>query len=483
MKRKLFQKQELLEYQEFFLMKENSIIKIVVGKYENEILIKVKNNIAIYKLYELSKIVKPEFNTIDKSYENLIDLFEQSKMTINYISHKDIILRLKKDDKTELEFKLMFNKDYKDIFINELNRLKNEINLIKNENKLLNKEISKLKNCNSNDPEKIEKLEEIKNHSYTSMDLDNTFTVFRSINDILYLIYSTQSKSIICYDLENQQIINKIKKSHNEFITNFKYYFDNINKRDLLMSISKDDNNIRVWNANNWECLCNLKNINNTGLLYSACLLNENQNYIITSNYSNELNSESIKVFDFKGNKIKEIDGSNEDVLYIDSYYDKNLSKSYIITGNINYAKSYDFIQNKLYFKYCDNSNTSHNSIIIKNDEYIVQLIESSYDGNIRIWNFHSGLLLDKIKINEEGLRSICLWHNHFLFVSCEEKIIKLIELKKKIIMKNLEGHTSEVLCLKKFNHSHFGECLISQDYDNNIILWGNKNNLFIFDE
>ena len=394
MKRKLFQKQELLEYQEFFLMKENSIIKIVVGKYENEILIKVKNNIAIYKLYELSKIVKPEFNTIDKSYENLIDLFEQSKITINYISHKDIILRLKKDDKTELEFKLMFNKDYKDIFINELN-------------------------------EKIEKLEEIKNHSYTSMDLDNTFTVFRSINDILYLIYSTQSKSIICYDLENQQIINKIKKSHNEFITNFKYYFDNINKRDLLMSISKDDNNIRVWNANNWECLCNLKNINNTGLLYSACLLNENQNYIITSNYSTELNSESIKVFDFKGNKIKEINGSNEDVLYIDSYYDKNLSKSYIITGNINYAKSYDFIQNKLYFKYCDNSNTSHNSIIIKNDEYIVQLIESSYDGNIRIWNFHSGLLLDKIKINEEGLRSICLWHNHFLFVSCEEKIIK----------------------------------------------------------
>jgi WD40 repeat protein len=464
-------------------MKENSIIKIVVGKYENEILIKVKNNIVIFKLKDISKIVKHEFNTIDNSYEYLIDLFEQSKITINNISHKDITLSLTKDDKNEFEFKLMFNKDYKDIFINELNRLKNEINFLKNENKILSKEISKLKNCNSINPENIEKLAEIKNHSYTSMDLDNTFTVFRTINDILYLIYSTESKSIICYDLENQKIINKVKKSHNEYITNFKYYFDNINKRDLLMSISKEDNNIRVWNVNNWECLCNLKNINKTGLLYSACLLNDKQNYIITSNYSIELNSEPIKVFDFRGNKIKEIDGSNEDILYIDSYYDKNLSKSYIITGNINYVKSYDFIQNKLYFKYCDNSNTSHNSIIIKNDEYIVKLIESSYDGNIRIWNFHSGLLLDKIKINEEGLRSICLWHNHFLFVSCEEKIIKLIELKKKIIMKNLEGHTSEVLCLKKLNHSQFGECLISQDYDNNIILWGNKNNLFILDE
>jgi len=483
MKKKIFQKQELLEFQEFFLMEGNSIIKIVVGKYENEILIKVKNNIAIYKLYELSKIVKHEFNTIDKLYEFLIDLFEQSKISINTISQKDIILKLKENDKTEIEFKLLFNKNNKDVFINELNRLKNEINLLKNENKILSNEISKLKNCNSNNPENIDKLAEIENNSYTSMDLDNTFTVFRTINDILCLIYSTESKSIVCYDLENQQIINEIKQGHNEFITNFKYYFDNINKRDLLMSISKEDNNIKVWDVNNWECLCNLKNINNTGLLYSACLLNEKENYIITSNYSIELSSEPIKVFDFKGNKIKEIDGSNEDILYIDSYYDKNLSKNYIITGNINYVKSYDFIQNKLYFKYCDNSNTSHNSIIIKNDEYIVQLIESSYDGNIRIWNFHSGLLLDKIKINEDGLRSICLWHNHFLFVSCEEKIIKLIELKKKIIMKNLEGHSSEVLCLKKLQHSQFGECLISQDYDNNIILWGNKSNLFIFDE
>jgi hypothetical protein len=50
-------------------MKENSIIKIVVGKYENEILIKVKNNIVIFKLKDISKIVKHEFNTIDNSYE------------------------------------------------------------------------------------------------------------------------------------------------------------------------------------------------------------------------------------------------------------------------------------------------------------------------------------------------------------------------------------------------------------------------------
>ena len=47
MKKKIFQNQELLDYHDFFLMKENSIIKIVVGKYENEILIKVMNLILL----------------------------------------------------------------------------------------------------------------------------------------------------------------------------------------------------------------------------------------------------------------------------------------------------------------------------------------------------------------------------------------------------------------------------------------------------
>ena len=113
----------------------------------------------------------------------------------------------------------------------------------------------------------------------------------------------------------------------------------------------------------------------------------------------------------------------------------------------------------------------------------MVKLIESSYDGNIRIWNFHSGILLSKIKVNDEGLRGICLWNTNYLFVSTEEKIIKLIDLKKEIIIKNYLGHTSEVLCIKKIKHLQFGECLISQDYDNNFILWGNKSNLIISNE
>jgi WD40 repeat protein len=82
------------------------------------------------------------------------------------------------------------------------------------------------------------------------------------------------------------------------YITNFRHYLDKNNKRDLIMSISSNDNNLKVWNVNIFQCLVNIRNINKNGFLNSACFLKDNNTiYVITSNlyfYSYE----SITVFD-----------------------------------------------------------------------------------------------------------------------------------------------------------------------------------------
>ena len=170
------------------------------------------------------------------------------------------------------------------------------------------------------------------------------------------------------------------------------------------MSVSKNDNNIRIWNINNWECIQNITNINKVGKLLSACFIKDNNKiYIITSNFNKNGNSEYIKIFDLNGQKIKEIDNSNVEIFFIDIYYDNILSKNFIITGNHSYIKSYDYNNNQLYHKYNDNYKHSHNSMIINNNKKIIKLIESSY-GTIRIWNFHSGLLLNKIRITDDFL-------------------------------------------------------------------------------
>ena len=277
----------------------------------------------------------------------------------------------------------------------------------------------------------------------------------------------------------NKKKITELKYAHNEYITNFRYYLDGINKRDLIISASKNDNNIRIWNFNNWECIHNYTNINNVGWLLSACFLKENnQIYIITSNCNKNGNSENIKVFDLNGHKIKEINNSNEKTYFIDIYYDKILSKNYIIAGNLGHTKSYDYANNQLYHNYNDNDGCSHISIIINNNKNIIKLIESSCDGNIRIWDFHSGLLLNKIKISEKALYSICLWNDDYLFVGCSDKTIRLIEINNGLIIKSLTSHDNCVITVEKIIHPKYGECLISQNWGKSSIkLWIIKNN------
>ena len=315
--------------------------------------------------------------------------------------------------------------------------------------------------------------------SYTNGFLDNTFIVFKDINDILYLIYSNR-KSIISYNLINFQKINQIKDAHNEEISNFRHHLDKVNKRDLLLSLSKIDNNIQIWNAQNFECLFNIRKVNIAGYLYSSCFLNDkNKIYIITSNWNLTI-QENIKVFNLKGKIIKKIKDSNDLTFFIDNYYDKKIFKNYIITSNQNYLKSYDFNNNKIYHKYDDNDIYEHSNLIIYEKKNLVQIIESSLDKNIRVWNFNSGQLIYKSSIITDcELYGICLWDDEHIFIGCEDKTIKYIELKSGIIHKNLINHLNKVISIKKINHPIYGECLISQGrgYDQ-IRMWVNKDKI-----
>ena len=111
------------------------------------------------------------------------------------------------------------------------------------------------------DPMKISYKGKITKDSYAFSSsclsrLDNTFTVFKSnFDNIIYLIYANENKSIISYNLIERKKINELANAHNNNITNFRYYLDKEKKRDLLISISSDDRNLKLWNINNLECL------------------------------------------------------------------------------------------------------------------------------------------------------------------------------------------------------------------------------------
>ena len=328
------------------------------------------------------------------------------------------------------------------------------------------------------EPPDLKLLCELTKNSYGSFDLDNTFATFKSINNFLLLVYSTKLGSLICYDLINFTKIIEIKNSNKNNITNIRHFLDAKNKRDLIISISDRNNNLKLWNVNNWECIIDISHVNTVGLLCSACNLNENNNiYIITSNCNIIGESEKIKIFDLEGKIINQINDSNENIYYLDTLYDTKNKKIYLLTGNMNYIKSYDYYKNNLYHKYFDNESGIHISIKINEINNLFTLVESCTYGLIRIWNFHSAELLNKIKIDNDWIFGICLWDKNYVFVACKYKLIKLVNLEKGIIEKNLEGHNSGVFTIQKLEHPKFGKCLISQGYeDDQIKLWTNTN-------
>ena len=525
--------ENVVAFDEHFYNINGKIFRFVIYKsYDDKIEIKCKNYGIKMDCFELSNATKSLFNTSDEAFDYLNNLFEENKVNLNSITPKKeikLILNIYIYNKEKpYELILKYNKysfdepnnNYNELK-NEINNLKEEIDIIKNENRNFKNEFQNLKNKNEilriekeinylKEEEKLIKdeikniqqnIENIKkeienekvkndynknnfeknpidikfrediNDAYAKYVLENSFSSFKSIDEIYYLIYSNKNKDILFYDLEKNKIIKERKNAHNEYISGFRHYLENniYNKRDIIMSVSCKDNNIKLWNVQNLDLLLNLQNINLHGELDSACFLKDkNQSYIISSNdEENELNTELIKVYDFNGNKIKEIFDSNDNTFFIDSFFDKKLNKNFIITSNNSHMKSYDFNENKLYQTYCNFDNRGHFSFIIYEKNNMIKLIDSVVDGNIKIWNFHTARLLKKIKIANYRIYSICLWNYENLFIGSEDKTIKLIELNNGTIIKIIEGHNKDVISLRKIYIPQYGECLISQGWLN----------------
>ena len=390
-------------------------------------------------------------------------------------------------DERERNLELLFSKSAK----SETTKL-NEIidyslsDIEKIKEKLDNLDINKLTQIKERkNPINIEFSSDIIKNSFANYSYESSFFVFKSINNQLELAYTTKEKKLIIYDINSKNELFKSEERHNNYITNIKHIYDKTNKMDIVMTISKKDNNIKIWNATDWKMETEITNANEKNFLYSACFLNDmNEIKILTSNgknlqaYQTNENFENMKLFNLKGELIKEINDTNDCTYFVDIYDDKNSSKIFILTGNYNYVKSYIYETNEtvsLYHKYYECNNGIHPSVIVNTFEQKIKLIESCEDGNIRIWGFHSGDFIRKINTDNNNLYGICLWNENYIFVGCKDQNIKLIDLKNGLIIKNLEGHKGRIISFKKIILSDNTEQLYSQGLDGKIKLWINK--------
>ena len=282
---------------------------------------------------------------------------------------------------------------------------------------------------------------------------------------LAYIDSDSNNKSIIFYDIKNDNEIKKIINAHEKSIFMIKYYDNNL--YDIILS-SSANNDVKVWNYN--ECLNILtisKVFDSHNSVYSSSILFDNNIfYLFCVGYS-----DYIKIYNSSGTFYKNIGNLIErryiDVLKIDE-------KKYIISGGNQELTVFNYPSFTTYFCFIEDKDSNYHiypKIIKSNNKYI--LIDVGNFNKIKLWDFFNKNLIKKISLNESiNLGGFISINNNYLIVGGSDGEIREFDIKNGIIIKKLKMHSSRIFGIKLIKTQNNNQYFVSNGKDKNIYLW-----------
>jgi len=421
---------------------------------------KFSNKIKLY--IEKGKSAKDEYNknqnksllinnciNIEKMIENMnkinqnMDIYKNNNGKIKFISNLDEILKLINKFGNIISFgSKIGHQDY------NINIQGFDPNKIKNIRKITDK-------CGSG--------------GNTNIYDGCCFFISKNIENVLAFIdANSENKSIIFYDIDNNNEIKSIKNAHNNAIHIIKYY--DYYLYDLILSSSRNDD-IKIWNYN--ECLniltiSQIFNDPKIGVCSSCLIMEKNISHIFcvgTNTY--------IKVYDGNGKLFKNIGKNNEKRRYIDSC--EIDEKRFIISGGNKGITVFNYPDLTEYYCFIDNNDSCYHNyakIIKINDIY--NLVDVGQFNKIKIWDFLNKALIANISsINSSGLGGFITINNRYLIIGGRDGSIKEFDIQQRVLIKAFEKqHSSDVLGIKIIKDKDGKISLVSYGCDKNMFLW-----------
>ena len=266
-KAKLDEKNNIDEYEEYYLIKQNNVYKFIIETNQDELIIKHKYYYISMNYNDLSFLTKCMFNTIKDAYEYIINIFEKNKVEIKEIKFRKTFTLLLKayiyNIEKDIEIVLLYNKENilnRYNIINEIKNLKNEINIVR-------KEINGIKN--NNNYKSDNKFIINSNHSkVNNLETNNKINSTKDRNEIYNLNYELSVKLKNAEDkiIELKNKINKVKSEKNEA-------FENYIKNDY------NEEYIGKQLENFYDIIVNIKSISSLGNKNEGWPIKLNENY------------------------------------------------------------------------------------------------------------------------------------------------------------------------------------------------------------
>ena len=325
-------------------------------------------------------------------------------------------------------------------------------------------------NINNFNPQNLNCLRQISsNFGCYDYDAYDCICFFISKNNEHVLCYPDSSyKSLIFYDINNNNEIKKINNAHDNNIYTIKHY--TYDKFDIILSTSYN-NDIKIWNYNEGLNILTISKIyENDNYVFSSCIIFGINNFtIFCTGYQNY-----IKIYNQAGEFIKNIGNNDAIRFYIDSSEIED--KKYLLVGGSKGIQVFNLPALTEYHTFIEgNDGNRHNEakIIKINDTY--NLIDTGNFNHIKIWDFVNKNLINKINSDTTNynLRGFMIINNRYLIIGSNDKNIKEFDLEKKIMIKSINKHNNYVVGIKPVKDKNGNIFIISYSKDKNIYLWG----------
>ena len=440
--------------------------------------------------------IKVDINTIKENQSNIKDEIrekdEKQKLEEIEENKNNIINENKKEDE-----------EYTKEIIKQIEDLKKENKIMKakiinNEQKLIsfmktiNNKLNELEDEKIN-PADFQFVKNISSELFNINVYNNRACIFSSYHDDnIYIAYGVVlSLNLECYDILNNKKFIIIKQLHKDSFDSCRYFLDDIQKRDLIITSSLDSH-VKLVNfkKEKSEIILDLNFESTKGeIINTTCFFKE---YIIVP-FSRE---GKVKFYSMNSDYIGELEGDAGFILGLNKYYWEKKNLHYALIANT--VGIYAFIIDGfcLYHKFIppakvkkkekkkeekdkeedEEDNGFDEPYIIEKDDTLILIGPCFYYGYIYLWDFLKGNLIYTFE-TISGISDICIWNNKYIFASLinnknnfQFELINLEskEIEKKFVKRDKEDGAG----IKVLRHKSKGDYLICISSKGNLDLY-----------
>ena len=441
---------------------------------------------------DIIKRLNNVIDNMDTYYRIINELFENYDLNkrnyqilsniIEFQNYNDTIIKdinkINEDNNIYNKFKYIMN------IYNSMNNIINEIENNKIKNELINDYINKINYKFKAEPQNLKYKSEIGVNS-KSQGYNDTFEVFISYKDNKeYVVIRNvdNNNNLDVFTLLDDKNVIKLK-GHNNLITTIRYFMNNKDNNEYLISAD--------WNHNIiiWDITDNYKikhRISSFSLLrydmWSLLLVfphNSDSNYFITSSSIPIKNStySTTQMYSLAdGQFIKFIKDGGSCVWYLLSWYNKKNNKYYLIQLATEKIIINNLLEDGFYAEFLNEYLSPQYSGFLYSKDNNDYLCTSSYAGYVKIWDLYNKNLIKIINTNNSDkkcpLFHIIQWNTKYAIVGAFNKSFKIVDLEEEKVVGEIKAHYEEIICVKKIYHPTFGESLLTLSRGFKIKLW-----------